>query len=142
MTPEDAVEHFWVQARTEGKLNRLESIVGQNVAATVPPPVWTTSPDPATATEDVNELLRSGTLSQAVAVAELQQAGQPPPQVGDLGIVLDGEGQPRALVRTAEVGTTSSHPDLPETTGDVQVERLELLYPRRSKRARERATSR
>lgn len=128
MTPETAVEHFWVQARTEGKLNRLESILGQSVDSTVPPPVWTTSADPATATADVNELLRSGTLSQAVAVSELQHAGQPPAQVGDLGIVLDGEGQPRALVRTAEVGTTSSHPDLPEVSGDVQVERLELLY--------------
>src|SRR5690625_2556744 len=68
MTPQTAVERFWVQARVEGKLNRLEAVIGQNVQDTVPPPVWSTSPDPAQATRDVEELLGSGTLTQVFAM--------------------------------------------------------------------------
>lgn len=141
MTSEAAVERFWVQARIEGNLNRLEAVIGQNVQNTVPPPVWSTSADPAAATADVTDLLEAGSLTQVTAVAELESVGQPAAEVGDLGIVLDGEGQPRALVRTAGVDVAGSHPDLPQADGPVQVERLELLYPRRRKRrARSRAT--
>ncbi|WP_434080440.1 hypothetical protein [Sanguibacter sp. Z1732] len=140
MTSEAAVERFWIQARIEGNLNRLEVVIGQNVQNTVPPPVWSTSPDPATATAEVEELLSSGTMTQAVPVADLTSAGQPPAQVGDLGIVLDGEGEPRALVRTVTVDVAESHPDVPDAAaGTVQVEHLEVLYPRRRKRhAREK----
>lgn len=139
MTSQAAVERFWVQARIEGKLNRLEAVIGQNVQDTVPPPVWSTSADPAQASRDVEELLTAGTLTQVFAMADLDDAGQAPAQVGDLGIVLDGDGAPRALVRTAEVSTPPSHPQLPHAAGPVVVERLELLYPRRRKRSRERA---
>ena len=139
MTPQTAVERFWVQARVEGKLNRLEAVIGQNVQDTVPPPVWSTSPDPAQATQDVEELLGSGTLTQVFAMADLDAAEQVPAQVGDLGIVLDGTGEPRALVRTAEVSTPDSHPQMPDVSGPLLVERLELLYPRRRKRTREPA---
>lgn len=142
MTSEAAVERFWIQARIEGNLNRLEAVIGQNVQNTVPPPVWSTSADPATATSDVTDLLEAGTLTQVTAMAELEAVGQPEAEVGDLGIVLDGDGQPRALVRTAGVDVADTHPDLPEAGGQVQVERLELLYPRRGKRrARARATA-
>src|SRR5690625_5590462 len=88
MTPQTAVERFWVQARVEGKLNRREAVIGQNVQDTVPPPVWSTSPDPAQATRDVEELLGSGTLTQVFAMADLDDAEQVPARVGDLGIVL------------------------------------------------------
>ena len=137
MTLQTAVERFWVQARVEGKLNRLEAVIGQNVQDTVPPPVWSSSPDPAQATRDVEELLGSGTLTQVFAMADLDDAEQVPARVGDLGIVLDGAGEPRALVRTAEVSTVDSHPQMPDAIGPVVVERLELLYPRRRKRTRD-----
>src|SRR5690625_4898808 len=113
MTSEDAVELFWVQARIEGKLNRLESILGQNVDATVPPPVWATSVDPAQADADVAELLDVGALTQVIAMADLTEAGQPRARVGDLGIILDSTGTPQALVRTAEVEVVETHPQMP-----------------------------
>lgn len=137
MGPDEAVEFFWRQARVKGKLNRLESITGQNVQDSVPPPVWATSADPATATADVEALLESGRLEQVVSVAELDDAGQDQPHIGDLAIVLDGHDEPRALVRTRQVTLADSHPDQPETTGQVVVEDLELLFPRR-RRSRDR----
>ena len=39
----------------------------------------------------------------ALAVAELAQVGLEVPRVGDLSIVVDGAGDPRALLRTTEV---------------------------------------
>lgn len=39
----------------------------------------------------------------STAVAELTAAGEPEPQVGELSIVLDGAGHPRALIRTTQV---------------------------------------
>lgn len=139
MTVDAEVERFWIQARIEGNLNRLEAVIGQNIQNTVPPPVWSTSADPVQATADVTELLHTGAGTQLTAASELRAAGQPLAQVGDLGIVLDGTGRPRALVRTAGVDLADPHPDLPDA-GPVQVEHLELLYPRRRKQRLRRRT--
>lgn len=136
MSEQSAVDRFWQNARIEGKLNRLEVVVGQAPHDTVPPPVWASSLDSAQADSDVAELLETGRLSTALARAEYEQADVPLPEVGDLAIILDGAEHPRALVRTVAVTLAVDHPDVPASAGEVVLERLELLYPRRKAKSR------
>lgn len=140
MSEQSDVDRFWQNARIEGKLNRLEVVVGQEPHGTVPPPVWASSLDPSQANADVAELLETGQLVTASALTEYEQADVPLPEIGDLAIVLDGSEHPRALVRTVAVTIAADHPDVPATAGDVVVERLELLYPRPSAKTRDKAT--
>jgi uncharacterized protein YhfF len=48
-------------------------------------------------------VLRGAKTGTATAVAELEAAGEPVPKKGDLSVVLDGAGEPRALIRTTAV---------------------------------------
>ncbi len=134
MIDDARIEAFWRNARSKGNIDFLQTLIGQGLHDSVPPPVWATSADPAQATGDIEDLLATGTLVQVVALAELSQADQEPPQVGDLAILLDGQDIPRALVRTAGVEVTDSHEDLPDAGGQVVVERFELVYPKAPKR--------
>src|SRR5699024_3593882 len=128
-------------ARIEGELNRLESILGQNVDATVPPPVWATSVDPAQPDADVAQLLDVGALTPVVAMPDHTDAGQPRARAGDPGLSRDSTGPPQALVRTAAGKVAETPPQMPHARGRLQGERLKLLYPRRRKRrSREHAS--
>ena len=48
-------------------------------------------------------MLEGRKRATASSVAELEAAGEPVPAVGDLSILLDGAGHPRALSRTTRV---------------------------------------
>lgn len=97
---EDAVEAFWTVAKVHARLNPAGSYFGPTTLETVRPPDWQYGENPDEATAFADRLVADG-------FAELRQA--PPadesdlPQVGTLSIVVDGAGEPRALVSTSEV---------------------------------------
>ncbi len=72
-------------------------------AAALPPPAWSFGDNPELADQLLDLVLAGTKTATATLVAELEQAGEPVPGRGDLSIVLDGVGHPRALIRTTDV---------------------------------------
>ncbi|ACQ79673.1 protein of unknown function DUF437 [Beutenbergia cavernae DSM 12333] len=108
------LEAFWADARTRGNTNRLEALVGANPRGSVRPPAWSFAADAATADLMLEQLLDGSRT--AVTSLELADDGDAVvPEPGDLAIVLDGEGHPRALVRTVRV-VTVRYADVDEAT--------------------------
>lgn len=83
------IETFW---RSSGQ--------SAGVAA---PPAWSFGDSPALADELLALTLRGEKRAMASALWEFTIDGDPLPQPGDRAIVLDGAGEPRALIRTTEV---------------------------------------
>lgn len=100
--PEE-IQEFWEMARGRAKLGGLDVVTGGSVASTIPPQAWSFGDSPALA-DDLLALVLDGTKrATASSVAELEAAGEPTPVVGELSIILDGAGHPRALIRTTDV---------------------------------------
>jgi uncharacterized protein YhfF len=109
--PEDGVEGavedvrvaaFWQAARGHVGFGKLDSVLGESPEDVVPPPSWSYGDD-AEAAELLARVLDCRKTATALAVAELEQVGLEIPRVGDLSIVVDGVGTPRALLRTTDV---------------------------------------
>lgn len=94
---------FWETARAHAKVGRLPVVTGVGVAAAMTPPAWSFGDNPRLADELLALVLAGEKTGTSTAVAELAAAGEPEPQVGELSIVLDGAGHPRALIRTTHV---------------------------------------
>lgn len=99
----DEVVAFWETARARAKVGRLPVVTGTGVAAAMTPPTWSFGDNPRLADELLALVLAGEKTGTSTAVAELTAAGEPEPQVGELSIVLDGAGHPRALIRTTQV---------------------------------------
>ncbi|MFE6995439.1 ASCH domain-containing protein [Microbacterium sp. NPDC057659] len=72
-------------------------------AGTEAPPAWSFGDSPTLADELLALTLRGAKTAMASAQREFEVDGAPLPHTGDLAIVLDGGGEPRALIRTTEV---------------------------------------
>ncbi|UJP41385.1 ASCH domain-containing protein [Cellulomonas palmilytica] len=108
---------FWQAARGHVGFGKLEGIIGSVPLDVVPPPSFSYGSG-AEADDAAREILagrRTRTTSARGDFAE----GADLPRVGDLAIVLDSLGEPRALVRTTQVTVTD----------EVVDESYELVYP-------------
>jgi uncharacterized protein YhfF len=83
------IEQFW---RSSGAADGSEA-----------PPAWSFGDSPALADELLALTLRGQKTAMASAQWEFAVDGDPLPRPGDLAIVLDGAGEPRALIRTTAV---------------------------------------
>ncbi|MDM7832417.1 ASCH domain-containing protein, partial [Cellulomonas edaphi] len=110
---DDRISAFWQAARGHVGFGKMETIVGGTPLDVVPPPSFSFGVG-SEADEALAQVL-DGTRAQTSAPREQFDEL---PRVGDLAIVLDAAGEPRALIRTTEV----------EDGADV-VERFELVYP-------------
>ncbi len=100
---EGEVQAFWEMARGRAKLGRLDVVTGGTVASTVPPPAWSFGDNPRLADDLLGLVLAGEKTGTSTALAELAATGEPVPEVGELSIILDGAGHPRALIRTTAV---------------------------------------
>lgn len=102
------IDAFWANARIRANLNRMSVISGPSVVDTVPPPVWSFG---TTAEADrLLELVLAGTKTAvSEPLQDLTSRGDPLPERGDLSILLDSTGAPRALLRTAAVTVVPFH---------------------------------
>jgi len=98
-----AVLEFWEAARGSAGVLGMEVVTGMGVTASVPPPAWSFGDNPALATELVELVLAGTKTATSSLAAEYDDATEPMPKEGDLSILLDGGGAPRALIRTTEV---------------------------------------
>lgn len=100
---DDALHQFWELAKVKAKLNRFEVYVGATPLSTVLPPAWAFGATPEQA-NDLLALVLAGTkTATAGALDDYVAEGEPLPQVGTLAILLDGSGNPRALIETTRV---------------------------------------
>lgn len=97
------VGQFWEDARTAAKLNPLQEYFGPRLSGSVPPESFAFGDDPEMADELASLVVAGKKTATASALSDYEAAGEPLPQVGQLFIVLDGAGEPRALIRTTEV---------------------------------------
>ena len=98
-----AIDDFWHVARPRARLSTLGGVLGETPAAAVPPPAWAFGDTPELADELLALVLAGTKTATADLVWTFEAAGEPLPVVGDLSIVLDGAGAPRALLRTTRV---------------------------------------
>ncbi len=86
---------FWQAARGHVGMGKLDQVMGGSPEDVVPPPSWSYGND-AEAEDLLARVLDGRKTATALAVAELAQVGLEVPRVGDLSIVVDGAGDPRA----------------------------------------------
>lgn len=106
---EGQVEQFWAVARSRAKLSVLPGYLPASMLEMVPPPAWSFGATPQQA-DALLALVLDGTKTATASARSAYdvpgpdgQPGEPLPEVGTLGIVLDGAGRPAALVVTTGV---------------------------------------
>ena len=100
-TQDTRIADFWDAARGHLGWGKLDSVLGESVDGAVPPPAWSFGDDARLADELLALVLTGRKTATSTALAEL--VDEPLPKVGDVSIVLDSAGDPRALLRTTEV---------------------------------------
>lgn len=94
---------FWETARSSAGLGRLAVVTGMSAVTVVPPPAWAFGGTPEHADELLALVLDGTKTATASAHWAYEVEGQEIPRPGELSIVLDGAGHPRALVRAVAV---------------------------------------
>lgn len=103
MVDEQEIRAFWDVAKSRSKLTGVPGYFGPTPVASVQPPAWAFGATPEQADELLELVLDGVKTATASARWDYDAEGEPLPEVGALGIVLDGEERPRALVVTTEV---------------------------------------
>ena len=102
-TQDTRIADFWDAARGHLGWGKLDPVMGETVDGAVAPPAWSFGADPVTADALLELVLAGRKTATSTALAELTAADAPLPRVGDVSIVLDSHGDPRALLRTTAV---------------------------------------
>lgn len=98
-----AVAAYWETARKRVRLSGLELFVGTQGAGLVQPPAWSFGSDPQEADSLLELVLAGRKTATASAQAPYLAQDVPVPVPGDLSIILDGNGRPRALIVTTDI---------------------------------------
>jgi uncharacterized protein YhfF len=98
---------FWAATRQYAGMAKASIVVGQTVSETVPPQAWSFGDEPELAEKLLGAVLAGDKTATSSALWDYGDEGAPLPMVGELSILLDGEGHPRALIRTTGVETTT-----------------------------------
>ncbi|MCL1899145.1 MAG: ASCH domain-containing protein [Promicromonosporaceae bacterium] len=103
--PASPIHAFWEGARGKLGFGAAGSVVGLNSHELTPPPAWAFGGEGTT--DLANELLAlvlAGTKTgTATSGWEFDGEDEPLPKPGDLSIILDGAGEPRAIIKTTNV---------------------------------------
>ena len=94
---------FWEVARVRAGVMRVGVVTGPGVSGSMVPPAWSFGDSPALADQLLALVLDGTKTGTATALAEFGHADEPLPERGELAILLDGAGRPRALIRITEV---------------------------------------
>jgi uncharacterized protein YhfF len=98
---------FWAATRQYAGMAKASIVVGQTVSETVPPQAWSFGDEPELAEKLLAAVLAGDKTATSSALWDYDDEGAPLPMVGELSILLDGDGHPRALIRTTSVETTT-----------------------------------
>ena len=95
----ERIERFWERATAQAS----EWGAARHAADLGTPAAWSFGDSPDLADDLVALVLRGDKTATASAAWEYEVDDEPLPAPGDLSIVLDGSGEPQALIRTTEV---------------------------------------
>ena len=93
---------FWQAARGHVGLGKMDSVMGGTPDDVVPPPSWSYGEGPE-AESLLSRVLDGSRIATATLLAQLVAADLDVPRVGDLSIVTDASGEPKAVLRTTSV---------------------------------------
>lgn len=99
----EEVDAFWVDARIHANLNQFAMYMGWTPLETVPPPAWSFGGGPELADRLLALVLDGTKTATAGALWDYEAEDLPVPEPGQLSIVLDSGGSPRALIATTQV---------------------------------------
>ncbi|HEX7740469.1 MAG TPA: ASCH domain-containing protein [Marmoricola sp.] len=102
-TGEGPIEAFWRNARRHARLENMPGYLGTQPVELVIPPVWSFGATDEHADELLDLVLSGVKTATASAEWDYEAEGEPLPRVGDLSIVTDSQGHPRALLQTSAV---------------------------------------
>lgn len=97
------LDTFWSLASRRLRLPGVPTYTGVNPLGLLRPTSWAFGSTPEQADRLLALVLDGTKTATASAHSDYLSAGEPLPEAGDLGIVLDGAGHPRALVQTTHV---------------------------------------
>lgn len=118
---ETLLEAFWTRARTAAKINPLEVLVGQDDTSSLCPPAFCFGSSKEQA-DSLCALVVAGTKTATSGWYDsYERVDLPLPQVGELAIVCDGSGEPRALIREKAV-EVRAFSDIDSTVSDAEGE--------------------
>ncbi|ADG74070.1 protein of unknown function DUF437 [Cellulomonas flavigena DSM 20109] len=100
-TQDTRIADFWEAARGHLGWGKLDTVLGESVDGAVAPPAWSFGDDARLADELLALVLAGRKTATSTALVEF--GAEPLPKVGDVSIVLDSAGDPRALLRTTAV---------------------------------------
>ncbi len=100
---EAELQAFWEVARVRANLNRLAVYTGPTPLDTLRPPDWSFGATPEQADALLALVLDGTKTATASARRDYDAEGEQLPEAGDLAIITDGEGHPRALVAVTDV---------------------------------------
>ncbi len=98
---DDGLQRFWALANRYARVGDLDVVVGTPWGEAVAPPAWSFGDSPELADAAV-ALVLCGAKTATTALRQ-DYSDEPLPKSGDLSIILDGAGRPRALIRTVQV---------------------------------------
>jgi uncharacterized protein YhfF len=102
---DEALESFWRRAVFRAKINHVPSYFGPTPLEVIRPPAWAFGTTAAESDDFLRNLVDGRTTAIAGSLRDYQSEGGQLPEVGELGIVVDGHDQPAALVVISEVLT-------------------------------------
>jgi len=97
------LQQFWELTQRYAKVGDLDVVMGKQWSEAVLPPAWSLGDSPELADQVVEAVLTGRKTATTGLYEEYTKAEAETPSVGDLSILLDGHGHPRALLRTVEV---------------------------------------
>lgn len=100
---DDEISDFWEVARVKAGLGKIAVVGGLTVTAGIPPVAWAFGEDPAVADELLALVLAGTKTGTSSALSDFDADDVSLPVVGELAIILDGQGHPAALIRTTQV---------------------------------------
>lgn len=100
---EEDLEAFWTRAKNRAKLYPLEAVLGQDDLSSLRPNDYYFGSDRAEADRLCSLVIEGKKKATSSWLASYDAAGVPAPSVGELAILCDGSGNPRALLRDTRV---------------------------------------
>lgn len=132
---QDEIDAFWVDAKVRANLNGLAAYWGPTELDSLQPPASAYG-GTAEVADELADLIVAGTkTATAGALWDYEAEGEELPSKGDLEIVLDGRGHPRALVSLTQVKVvpfdevTADHA-FAEGEGDRSLEHWRAVHER------------
>ncbi len=103
--PQDSdLEDFWQRAKPHADLNTLPVYMGVNPLEVVRPNAWAFSSHPGEA-DRLLELVIGGRKTAMSSDARWYDDQTPAPHVGEMSIIVNSHGRPKALLVTTQVDT-------------------------------------